>query len=223
MVLSAIGPTLPYALAVAFSPFPIVGAILVARSPHGMPALVSNTIGWIVGLAAAAIVMAVLVNTVGGGDDGPITNWVRIVVGLALLWAAWRKFHGRPKAGEEPKVPGWLEAFGKASPMRAFVLGAALAGANPKNLALALAAMSALDYSEISRGDVLAGIAAFVIVGSISVLAVLLGRAVGGSRLDGILATAEEFMIRNNAVIMMMVFALIGMNVLGAGLAGLDR
>jgi len=221
VVLSGIGPVLPYALAVTLSPFPVVGAILVARSPHGMAALVANVLGWMAGIGAGAVVMALLVNTVGGGDDGPVTHWAQVIVGLLLLWAAWRKFAGRPKAGEVPTVPKWLEAFGKASPARAFGWGLALAGPNPKNLALAMGAMSALKYDEISRGDVVAGVVAFVIVGSLSVLVVLGARLLGGARLDGALAATEDFMIRNNAVIMMMVFALIGMNVLGVGLAGL--
>lgn len=222
MVLNAIGPVLPYALAVTLSPFPVVGAILVAKSPHGQAALFANAVGWVVGLTVLAVVMVLLVTYVGGGDDGPVTNWARIIVGLLLLWAAWKKFQGRPKAGEEPVVPGWLKAFGEAAPFRAFTLGVALAGANPKNLALALAAMSALNYGEISNGDLVAGITAFILIGSLSVLVVLVARLAGGARLDSSLEAAEDFMIRNNAVIMMVVFALIGMNVLGAGLAGLD-
>lgn len=223
MVLSAIGGALPYALAVTLSPFPVVGAILVAKSPHGQAALVANTAGWMAGLAIAAVIMALLVNSIGGGEDGPITNWARIIVGLLLLWAAWRKFQGRPKSGEVPEVPGWLKAFGNATPLRAFGWGLALSGPNPKNLALALAAMSALNYAEITNGGLIAGIVAFMLVGSLSVLVVLVARLVGGSSLDGTLDAAEDFMIRNNAVIMMTVFALIGMNVLGAGLSGLDK
>ena len=66
-------------------------------------------------------------------------SWVKIVLGVLLLLVAARQFRSRPRGGEEPHMPKWMTTIDSITPIAAFGLAAALSGANPKNLLLAVA------------------------------------------------------------------------------------
>ena len=57
---------------------------------------------------------------------------------------ATKQWQKRPKPGEDPEMPSWMAGIDSASPGRACLLGLALSGANPKNLALTLAASASI-------------------------------------------------------------------------------
>jgi threonine/homoserine/homoserine lactone efflux protein len=131
-----------------------------------------------------------------------------------------RKWRTRPRPGEAAKVPGWLASLDRATAGRALLFGAAL-GVNPKNIALAFAVGSSIVYRGLDGRDaVIAGLV-FVLLGSTTVLGAVVGRRIGGQRAAGFLETVKQFMMQNNNVIIMVVFALIGLKILGDGLAAL--
>lgn len=222
MILDAIGLTLPFATAISLSPLPIIAAILTLGAPKGRVAGTAFTLGWMFGVALLAILIALFMSKLGGTgqEDGPFVNWLRIIMGLLLLGAAVRKFQTRPKDGENPPPPKWLATFSSIEPSRAFRLGATLAGTNPKNVGLSIAAMSYLSYAAASANELAVSIAVFVLQSSSSVLAIILIYFLGGESGARKLASAEQFMLRNNNVIVMMIFLVLGASVLGNGLAG---
>lgn len=223
MILDAIGLTLPYAMAIALSPLPIIAAILTLGSPSGRAAGLAFTLGWMLGVALLAILMGLLMSKLGdtGQEGGPLVSWLRIIVGLLLLAAAARQFQTRPKDGENPPPPKWLAGFSNIAPAGAFRLGATLAGTNPKNIGLAIAAMSYLTYAAATATDLVVSIAVFVLLGSSSVLAIMLIHLLGGESGARTLVSAERYMVKNNKVIVMVIFLILGASVLGNGLAGL--
>jgi threonine/homoserine/homoserine lactone efflux protein len=106
-----------------------------------------------------------------------------------------------------------------ASPARTAVLGAALSGANPKNLALTLAAAASIADAGLDDADTTIAVAVFVAVGSATVAGAVLFSLLAGERAAGPLQTVKRFMADNNAVIMMVVLLLLGAKLLGDGLA----
>ncbi len=142
MLIDAIGGLLPSAMGVALSPIPIIAVILMLVTPRARVNGPVFAIGWVLGM----VVVSVVVLTVTGGADDPSSsttdgvNWVTLLLGLAFFSMAARQWRSRPKKGETPKMPKWMSTIDHVDPPRAFLLGAALSGANPKNLALTLAA-----------------------------------------------------------------------------------
>lgn len=140
MLLEAIGAGLPAAMAVALSPFPIVGIVLVLAGRHALVAGPLFAAGWLAGLAAVSVLVMVVL----GGSDDPdsgtaaIADWGRVVAGAALIIGGVRKWAKRPRAGSEIAPPSWMASLDSVSPSRALVLGLGLAGANPKNFVLAV-------------------------------------------------------------------------------------
>ena len=223
MLAQAIGDFLPAAVAVALSPIPIVAIVLVLGTNRARLNGAAFALGWVAGLAVVSVMVTLLL----GGADRPgsesalVAEWLKLVVG-AVFWgmaaAQWRK---RPQAGEPPPMPGWMATLSSVTPVKALGLGAALSGANPKNLALTLAAAASIAQAGLgARGNAVA-VAAFVAIGSLSVVGAVGATFVADERAARPLASIKAFMLQHNAVIMMVVLLVLGAKFLGDGLAGL--
>jgi threonine/homoserine/homoserine lactone efflux protein len=218
----AIGDLLPSALAVALSPVPIIAIVVVLGTPRARAAGPAFAFGWIAGLLCVCVVAALIV---GSGDDAdsddPGLNWLKIAIGVLFLLMAAKQWTKRPKQGEEPEAPSWMATIDTATPPRAALLAAALSGANPKNLALTVAATASIAEAGLDQADTAIAIAVFIALGSITVAGPALFYLVDAERAARPLAGIRRFMSDNNAVIMMVVLLLLGAKLLGDGFADL--
>jgi threonine/homoserine/homoserine lactone efflux protein len=225
MVMQAIGLSLPLALAVALSPFPVIGIVLILSGRHGRPNGPLFAIGWVAGLTAVVAVVALLF---GGADDpdstsAAIVDWLRVVAGVVLIVLGIRTWIVRPAGADAASVPGWMASLEDASAGRALLLGAALGGANPKNLVLAASATAAIVEVGLEGTDLLVAAIAFIAVASCTVIGAVVAHFVGGERAASLLDGIRQFMLDNNTVITVIVLVILGATVLGGGLAGLGR
>jgi len=221
MLIDAIGDLLPSALAVALSPIPIVAVILVLGSPRARTAGPAFALGWVAGLAAVSAVV-VLVLGGGGHDEATGVAWLKLALGLLFLAMAAGQWRKRPGKGEEPEPPRWMAGIESVSTPKAAVLGVALSAANPKNLALTLAASASIAQAGLDGADEAVAIAVFVVLGSITVAGAVLFYLLDSARAERPLAAMKQFMSDNNAVIMMIVLLVIGAKLIGDGLAGVS-
>lgn len=220
MLGEAIGGLLPSALAVALSPIPIVGVVLVLGTPQARACGTAFAVGWIFGLAAlSTIVVLVLGSGVDHGTESGI-EWFKVAVGIAFLVMAAKQCSKRPREGEVAEMPGWMDSITSITAPRAALLGAGLSGANPKNLALTLTAAASISEAGIDSIDMALAIGAYVALGSISVAGAVFFYLLNPQRAGGPLATVGRFMSANSAVIMMVVLLLLGAKLLGEGLGG---
>ena len=114
-----------------------------------------------------------------------------------------------------------MDTLDSVTPARATVLGLALSGANPKNLALTLAAAASIAGAGLNKAETALAVTAFVTVGSITVAGSVALYLIDAERAAGPLATLKRFMTDYNAVIMMVILLLLGAKLLGNGLGGL--
>ncbi len=220
MLNGAIGDLLPSAVAVALSPIPIVAIVVVLGASHARTSGPAFALGWIAGLAAVSVVVVLLVGSGSDADsDDPGLDWLKIAIGVVFLGMAANYWRKRPKEGQAPEEPGWMATIDRATPARAAVLGLALSGANPKNLALTLTAAASIAEAGLDGTDTAIAVAVFVALGSATVAGSVLFYLVAGERAARPLATVKQFMSDNNAVIMMLVLLLLGAKLLGDGLA----
>jgi hypothetical protein len=119
-------------------------------------------------------------------------------------------------------MPKFMSALDQFAPGKSLVLGAALSGANPKNLALTLAAAATIAQAGLSGGETAVAVGVFVVLGSLTVAGPVLYFLIAGDRAAEPLASIKQFMAAHNAVIMMVVFLLLGAKLLGNGMAGLS-
>ncbi|MFB7373319.1 GAP family protein [Streptomyces sp. NPDC056222] len=225
MLLQAIGAVLPAALAVALSPFPLIGVVLILTGRHGRRNGALFALGWVAGLA---VVATVVVTLFGAADDpdstsSSVADWGRVAAGAALIVLGVRKWWLRPRSGDVVEEPRWMARLDDVSAWRSLILGALLSGANPKNVVLTASAATAVAEAGLHDADLVGAVALFVLLGSCTVLGAVAVEFAGGRRSEALLDGVRRFMVANSTVIMVIVLLLLGANVLGAGLGGIGR
>ncbi|MFN8160755.1 MAG: GAP family protein [Solirubrobacterales bacterium] len=223
MLSDAIGDLLPSALAVALSPIPIVAVVLVLGGQRPRSAGLAFALGWVGGLLGVSLVVIGLLGTGNdpNGDTATGVDWLKVAIGVLFLAMAARQWAKRPRRGEEVEAPAWMSSVDSATPGRTLALGLALSAANPKNLALTLAAAASISAAGLDGADTAIAIAVFVALGSITVAGSVLLYLASPDRAAAPLSSVRQFMSANSAVIMMIVLLLIGAKLLGDGFGGL--
>lgn len=219
----AIGELLPTALAVMLNPFPVIAMVLLMASARGRRRGAAFTCGWMLGLSAQMALVLTFTNSTDAADgtSSALVDWLRVVVGaLMIVWAA-KKWGSRPRPGEEVVLPNWMAKIESVGVLGAFLVGLGLAGVNPKNFALTMAAAASITDLVSAGHDSVRAAIVFVLLSSLSVVGILVFHVVGGSRATEPLQELKRFMVTNNAVLIMLVLLLLGAKILGDGLAAL--
>jgi threonine/homoserine/homoserine lactone efflux protein len=142
-------------------------------------------------------------------------------IGVLFLVMAVRQWRKRPRHGEAPEMPGWMATIDSVSPPKALVLGLALSAANPKNLALTIAAAGSIAQIGLDSADTALAVATFVVLGSVTVVGAVVVYVAAPSRAERPLAAVKQFMADNNATIMMVILLVLGAKILGDAMSGL--
>ena len=205
---------LPAAIAIAAVPTGPVVAILMLSSPRGRLNGPLFALGWVVALAAIAVVVALVASGLGTSDDDAPSTWLSVLLlalGALLLVLAARRWSARPRAGDPPKPrPGWMQALDRATPIKAFVTGATLAGVNPKNIVLIIAAEAAIAQTEISTSEQVVVLALFVVLSSLGAVAPVVFSLAFGEGARTLLARFNDWMVANTNAILAVVLLVFG-------------
>jgi len=223
MLSQAIGNLLPFAVAVALSPIPIVGVVVVLGTPKARTNGPAFAVGWLLGLTVVMTAVLVFAN---GSDqpDSTASNAASVAVlalGLVLLALAAKQWRKRPKPGEESVLPAWMATVDTLNFARTLALGVAMSGLNPKNLILTAGAAASIAEAGLSAADTALAAATFVVLGSVTVVGAVVFYLLAGQRAVGPLGNLKEFMTQHNAVIMMVILLILGAKLVGDGLGGL--
>jgi threonine/homoserine/homoserine lactone efflux protein len=193
----------------------------------GTPKARSNgpafAIGWVLGLVIVSVIVVLVASGSDDTDSGSSTavDVIKLVFGALFLVMALKQWQGRPRAGQQTDLPKWMSAVDGFTPGKSLLLGAALSGANPKNLALTMAAAASIAQAGLDGGSTAVAIAVFVILGSLTVVGPVLFYVFATDRAAGPLDAIKQFMSEHNAVIMMVVLLVLGAKLVGSGIAGL--
>jgi threonine/homoserine/homoserine lactone efflux protein len=221
----AIGDVLPLAVAIAIFPVPIIAAVLLVGSDRGLTKGAAFALAWAVGLAAVGATVLWLADEAGASEDGEPATWASVlllVLGILLLAYAIKQWRGRPREDEEPPTPRWMSAVDAFTPTKAAGVGFALSGLNPKNVLLAAAAAAEIAEFGLSTGEQIGVLAVFVLIASAGVLTPVVLALALGDRSREPLDRVRGWMARNNAVIMAVLFVLIGAKLVGDAISGLS-
>jgi threonine/homoserine/homoserine lactone efflux protein len=218
---SVIGAILPLAIGIAISPIPIIAVILMLLSPRAKRTSVGFMIGWLLGIVIDLVVFTLLSSVIPQRDEGgsPVAGVIKIILGLLLLFLAFRQWQARPANGEEASMPKWMSAIDSMTAGKALGLGFLLAAVNPKNLLLAASAGLIVGGAGLGFGQGLTlVIIIFVLLAACTVLIPVIGFLVASRRLAGPLDQLRGWLLKNNATIMSVLLLVIGVAVIGKGL-----
>lgn len=216
-----IGEILPLALGVAISPIPIIAAILMLLSPQARVTSVGFLLGWVVGIVVAVTAFTLLSSILPAEDPDasrPIRGVVQIILGVLLLLLALSQWRKRPKAGETPALPKWMQAIDTLSFLAAFGLGFLLSAVNPKNLIMSAGAGVDIGGEALPVGPTIVAITVFTLVAASTVLVPVVGYLVAAERLRAPLDALRGWLAAENAVIMAVLLLVIGVSMIGKGI-----
>jgi hypothetical protein len=222
-VAHVIGEILPLAVAAAISPFPIIGVLLTLVGPGARLNGPLFLLGWLSGLIVIGAIGLTLATAVGTASDGAPSSFGRstqIVLGGLLVVFAVRQWRKRPKSGEPVPMPRWMSAVEGFSSIKAAGLGFALSAANPKNLILTLAATSTIASRDLGLTDQIVVYAIYGVIATIGVALPVVTYFALGDRSKPVLNNLRSWLALHNAAIMAVIFLVIGVKVLGQGIAG---
>jgi hypothetical protein len=221
--MKAFGTVLPLAIAIAIFPIPIIASVLLVGSDRGRTKCAAFALAWLVGLAAVGTVVLVVADGADAPEDDEPATWVSVLLlalGVALIAAAAKKWRARPRTRDEARTPGWMRAIDGFTIARAGMAGFALSALNPKNLALTVAAAVEIAGFGIAADEQVVTLLAFVVVASVGVATPLVVSLVGGDASQGVLDGLRDWMTRNNAVLLTILFAVIGAKLIGDAVIG---
>src|ERR1700754_2578205 len=118
----AIGQMLPMAVGAAISPFPIIAVVLMLVTPRGQVNGLGFVMGWVAGLVVIGAIVLSVASGANASDDGEPATWVsvlKLVLGLATLGLGVKQYRGRPRGGEAPPEPSWMQSLDHFTPVKA--------------------------------------------------------------------------------------------------------
>jgi threonine/homoserine/homoserine lactone efflux protein len=115
-----------------------------------------------------------------------------------------------------------MQAIDTFTTGKSFGFGALLSGVNPKNLALTIAAATAIAQTGISGGEAAGAMAVFILIGSLTILAPVVIYFAMGAKAAVILDEVKTWMAANNATIMTVLLLVLGAKLIGDAIGGLS-
>jgi threonine/homoserine/homoserine lactone efflux protein len=219
-----LGELLPLAIGIALSPVPVVAQILMLfgkRARSNGPAFM---LGWVLALAIWGSILLVAGGAGelgGGGTPSVIASVIKLLLGLLFLYLAYRSWKGRPKPGEEPKLPAWMATLDSFSAGKSFGLAALLSGTNPKNLGLLAAACMVIAQGGLTGVQPWIVLAVFVVVACITIIVPVLYYFISGASAEKTLPGWKTWLAAHNNTIMFVLLLIMGAKLVGDGLGGL--
>jgi len=185
-----VGEVLTFAVGVAISPLAIIAVILVLFSRQARANGRAFLLGWVVALAVVSVVVYAAAAGANASSDTTASDsisWLKIVLGIVLLWLAAGRWRRRPAPGAAPERPKWMGRIDSMTPGQAAGLGAILVVANPKNLILTIGAAAGLAQLGLSTGDVVVALIVFIVVASVTIATPVIYARRGGPRAEATL------------------------------------
>ena len=220
----AISEVLPFAIGVAISPVPIIAVILVLLSTRARVNGPVFLLGWSAGVALVSVVVYLVADAGDVGTDHDASDrsyWIKLGLGILLVFLAGRGWRKRPAPGEAPAAPKWMTAIDTLTPARAGGVAVLLSAVNPKNLVLSLAAGASLAQASVSTGEATAGLIVFVLIATVSIAVPVVSYLGGGERAARMLDSWRTWLSAHNTAVMAVLFLVFGVVLFSQGLRGL--
>ena len=218
-----IGAILPLAIAVTISPLPIIAEVLLLFTTQPVRNAGAYLAGFLLGVAAALSVLVLAASALDLESSEPSSGAaiVQLALGILLLIAARRQFRSRPGAGEVAPQPTWMQGIESFTPGRSLGVGAAIGAANPKNVAVGIAAAAAITSAGLTTGETSIAIVIYVVIAGSGVAAPFVLTVIYCEKAHDILDGWKTWLGQNNAAVMTVLFLVFSVVLIGRGIAGL--
>ena len=209
------------AVGVALSPLPLLAMLLVLGGRRPVAHGAAYCAAWTLGVAAPTVAFVVLAEGSGVTDDHPRAIAIpELAIGALFLVVAARLVLGGRRE-RSLAVPPWLAALDRSGGRRAALIALVLSAANPKNLALTLAAAIAIAEADDGKRDLALATVGFVSVAASGVWLLLAGYAAFPGRSQVFVSALRRAIARHDRSIVVVLGTIVGAFFLVDGLRSL--
>jgi hypothetical protein len=220
----AIGEILPFAVALAAGPLPIIAIVLILVSDDARAKGIGFVFGRIAGLAlivAAGLVIFSLIDDPAlahRDHPRPAVSVARIVVGVLLVALAYRSWRRRNTPSRPSRLTRRVESL---TPKGSVGLGLLVSAVDPASVSLGF--LSGLDIAAARLPVPTAVIVAVAIVAlsSVTITVPLAGYLVGGQAARDRLVGVKGWLLSKEKAVMMVLFLIVGAMLIGRGIRDL--
>jgi threonine/homoserine/homoserine lactone efflux protein len=208
------------AAGVAVSPVPLGALVLLLGTRRALANAVAFLVGWMVAVCAVGAVTSLVVS---GASDGTDRSTIEGAVGLAagglLLALGASQLLTRSRAVERV----WSRVVDDLRPRGGLAAGLALSGANPKVLALTVAAVTKIETADVTPAGRVIAFAMYAAIASASIGAVLGTFVVARRRRASFLETARAWLLRHGPAVAVGLCLAVGALLVATSLATLPK
>lgn len=209
---NALTESLPIALGLLLATLPALAVPLFLLTRREAGVLLGFLGGWALGFLLLGGLVILSADLITPNPAGPPV-WavrLRLLLGVVLLYFAWKKWFSRPTAGENPELPGWMAAIDTMRTSRALGLGLLLVIVNPKNAILVISGALAIASATYAPAAQFGALLVFTAIASLGVSAPLILWLIMGERAIGPLDRLKDLFARHHVALVAAVLAVIG-------------
>ncbi len=156
----------------------------------------------------------------GSADDGaPVAATLKLVLGILLLIAAFRKWRKEEDPDEPP--PKWMQSLDQTTALRALGLGALGIAVGPKLWAFTLSALAIINEAQLDRTSAIITYTAYVFFAQILLILAILVSTVARQGSRAFLQRAIDWLTTYNRPISITVALVFGLLFTWNGVSGL--
>ena len=144
---------------------------------------------------------------------------MKLVIGALFLALAVKQWRSRPHGDDEGAMPAWMSSIDQFTAAKAFGRAVLLSAVNPKNLGLTIAAAATIGAVGLDAGEEAVVVTVYVVLASLTLIVPVVGYLAARQRMAPALDSMKAWLMRNNATVMAVLFAVLGAKVLGDGIS----
>ncbi len=205
------GELLPMILGNILAPLWLIIVLLLLASPNGL----LKASAFVLGMTLTRVAQGVLFGLVLGSSDkaaegdGLVAATLKLVLGILLLIAAFKKWRKEEDPDEPP--PKWMQSLEQATPLKVLGIGALGIAIGAKLWAFTLSALAVINEAGLDRTDAIIAYAAYIFFAQILLILALLFAAVAPKQSQSVLQRANTWLTTYNRPISITVSLIFGL------------
>ena len=206
------------AVGIAISPIPDTAVMMIltsTRARTNAPAFLS---GWFVGIMLVGFVVFLIPGIeTARGEPTALYGLIRIILGIAFLFLCVRQWRQRTVPDEPVKVPKVLARLDQMSVVQSSITGFLFSSVNLKNLLLSAVGAATVDASMLVPKEQFIALLVFSSIASLTIAVPVAGYFMARHSAEAIFAACKNWLIRNNANMIIVMLLVFGVLLIGQG------
>lgn len=209
--LDAIRDSLPMAFGIAASPSPVIALLILLMTRRASSNALFFLTGWFTGLLIVGLLTLYGSEIIGGFSEGSSgSGTIRITLGLLFLVLAVLAAKQIPRRGQQPPPPKWLDKLDQFGFWQSFSFGFFFSVPNLKNASLVVAGVTGILPHQLGAAAQIAALFLFCLIASLGVLIPPFVYLLFGSRAESFFEKMKQWLIRQRALILLLILVVFG-------------